>query len=133
MGNILKLLVLVSVPLTLAGCGGQDSDLVFSNSAGAVVATATMQLPKLGSGDRDLTGSWRIISASPSFPRPAGTSGACEGSLRAGALEIDLDPGWADDNVLLSGTVRGGQSTGQWLYCTMAGGKTMGTFTLTPN
>jgi hypothetical protein len=59
---------------------------------------------------------------------PQTGTGELVGSLEGGVLFVDLNPGWADANVLLSGTWRGGGASGSWTFVGFTGPRTSGTF-----
>jgi hypothetical protein len=42
---------------------------------------------------------------------------------------LDLNPGWADNNVLLDGALNGSTWTGRWSYSTLGGALNGGSFT----
>ena len=50
--------------------------------------------------------------------------------MNGGQFSIDLNRGMADNNVTLSGAPGGEPITGTWYHATFAGGKPMGTYTL---
>jgi hypothetical protein len=66
-----------------------------------------------------------------SFPSGSTTSGKYSADVHDQRISIDLNPGWADNNVVLSGSVSNGSLSGKWYRATFSGGKEMGTFTVT--
>src|SRR5512140_1961702 len=58
-------------------------------------------------------------------------NGALTGSLRSGALDIDLNPLSADNNVLLTGMSADSGYAGAWTWITFAGPSKQGTFVAT--
>jgi hypothetical protein len=106
---------------------------VFRDAAGAVVASADLRLPEpLPATGTSFRGNWRLTSSKAGFPAAAPGSDAYEGEVRDGHVWINLNPGVADSNVMLSGSVGDGALGGTWYYATIAGGKPMGSFTVTP-
>jgi len=94
------------------------------------VATAILVLPELGVEDQEFTGTWEMVSTSPEFPKQSVTPGSYKGAIQKGTISIDLNPGWADNNVVFWGEIKGELLTGQWFHATFAGGAPMGKFIL---
>jgi hypothetical protein len=55
-------------------------------------------------------------------------SGPLEGSFDGTVISIDLNPGFADNNVFLSGTFQGTTLRGEWNFSGIAGPVSQGTF-----
>lgn len=108
-------------------------NLVFHDAAGDVVATADLDLPdELPAADGEFHGKWKLLSSEPAFPSGSTKSGSYKGSVHDGLFSIDLNPGAADNNVVLGWTPKTDPITGTWYHATFAGGKPMGTFNLFP-
>ncbi|MDB5357113.1 MAG: hypothetical protein JWN24_3566 [Phycisphaerales bacterium] len=108
----------------------EAANLTFYDDLGNSVATARLSLPPDAGQMKSLTGNWRLLSSAPRFPRGSTSSGTYAGPGRNGGLWIDLNPGVADNNVILDGSIRDGKFSGQWVRATVTGGKPMGTFQL---
>ncbi len=54
--------------------------------------------------------------------------GRFEGTLKGDALYLNLNPGWVDNNVVLSGRLSDGQYRGDWAYIGYPGVISDGTF-----
>jgi hypothetical protein len=107
-------------------------NLVFLDNAGSVVATADLQLPRpLPPAGRRFHGTWRLLSFKKGFPSASTRPGAYSGDVSEEGVSIDLNPGTADSNVVLGGDFKDGSMTGTWYHATFAGGKSLGTFSLT--
>ena len=124
-------LVATSLALLAAGCADEGGDLVVRDAAGAVVATGHLRLPdRLPPVGQSFEGTWQLASAGGVFPTGAATSGTYTGVVHGRDVSIDLNPGVADNKVVLSGSVANGALTGRWRYETFAGRKDKGTFTV---
>jgi hypothetical protein len=82
-----------------------------------------------------VTGSWALGYAGPdrtNITRWDLGNQIGEGLLRGGqsrsTLDLDLNPGWADNNVFLHGVLTHSQYTGQWSWSGFMGVLTQGTF-----
>jgi hypothetical protein len=88
-------------------------------------------------GDSSITGTWEIGWA-PGADRttvvgPQVGTGTLAGSVGAEHTWIDLNPGWADNNVfLLASTADHGALAGQWQHSTFIGPVAEGRFELRP-
>ena len=129
------LAILVASLLAVGGCRGAGATagaLVVRDAAGNVVATGTLRLPDpLPPVGERFEGAWSLTSSSDPFPAGAARSGQYAGNVHEGGVTCDLSPGMADNNVLLTGTVRGGQFAGTWSHATFAGPRELGTFAVT--
>lgn len=133
-------LLIAAILLGTLGCESRKSvsqpstapagNLTFRDAAGGVVATANITLPKkLPAVGQPFKGNWQIISSKPDFP--AGGNGTYEANVYAEWVSIDLSPHMADNNVVFHWTPTSQPITGPWYHATFAGGKQMGTFTIT--
>lgn len=128
----------------LAACGATKDVLVPSpdavpgglyayeayTMAGAPLLSGTMLLDV--HRDASVTGTWSIgwvPGADTSVAvGPQVGAGMLRGSIENGMLLLDLNPGWADNNVFLSGTARNGAIVGTWGYSTLVGAVSGGSF-----
>jgi hypothetical protein len=118
-------------PSTSAPATAPAGNLVFRDASGNVVATADVELPAtLPAADGTFKGNWRLLSSEPAFPSRSTKSGGYEGSVSGGLASIDLNPGMADNNVVLMWSSGAEPITGTWYHATVSGGKAMGTFSL---
>jgi hypothetical protein len=107
------------------------SELVLFDQKGKVVARCELALPENAAGKSQFSGSWRLLSYSPNFPKNSTSPGGqYTGHAEGGRLSIDLNPGVADSNVVLDGKVDNGKISGEWILATVIGGTPKGTFEL---
>lgn len=134
--------VAIALLLLIAGCGtkkpttrpadglhNQDA-LQFKDLEGHTIATGLLTLPSPLPESGEFAGRWMILHAEENAFFRARQSGNYAGQSRSGAINIDLTPRMADNNVLLVGAITGGTITGEWSHSTIAGPQKMGTFTL---
>jgi hypothetical protein len=96
------------------------------NAGDSVVVVGTITLNN--SDSTRLTGRWALIAVNGSVDvGPQTGTGTLSGSTAAG-VSIDLNPGWADNNVFLDGAFAGGVITGTWRWSTFAGVAAEGRF-----
>lgn len=132
------LMLLTSLAL-LAGC--KDSgDTIRSNEPASgiyqykaldpkhqvvVTGTLTMRIDDAGL----VQGEW-ALEKQGSFEKtgPQIGAGTLEGSIQNNDIQINLNPGWADNNVLLSGRFERGAWVGTWSWVTFAGPTSGGSF-----
>ena len=138
--NMRSICLIATMFLLALGCESRPStsppspvpagNVVFRDAAGNVVATADVELPEtLRAGA--FKGKWKLISSKPAFPSGATKSGSYEGSVDGDHASINLNPGMADNNVVLGWSTKTDLITGTWYHATFSGGKPMGTFVLT--
>jgi hypothetical protein len=107
-------------------------NLVLRDAAGEVVATADLELPdKLPPNGQSFSGTWHLAFSKPAFPSRATKTGAYKLQVLEGLASIDLNPGAADNNVVLGWSAAAEPITGTWYHATFSGGKAMGRFSLT--
>ena len=76
-----------------------------------------------------ISGEWDFnVIGSPENIGPQIGEGDYIGIVENNQLWINLNPGWADDNVHLEGTIDGINITGNWVYSVFAGVMNHGTF-----
>jgi hypothetical protein len=108
-----------------------------TDSAGTLLLTGTLQM--VFQDDSSVTGSWGIErepdAGGDSEVGPQIGEGTLQGRLSAEGLVLDLNPGSADNNVLLIGAlVRDAGApklAGDWRYSAFAGEVAAGHFTAT--
>ena len=123
--------LLIIVMGFLAGCANPDN-LIFRDRAGNIVATGTLSLPNpLPAVGQSFDGRWELRWSTNSFPADSTKSGKYSGEVQETGVSIDLNPGVADSNVLLNGSVINGSLSGRWSHSTIAGGEDLGAFTVT--
>ena len=107
--------------------------LEIRDQSGAVVATGELELPKsLPATGQSFEGKWRLDSSTDAFPAGATKNGTYRGSVGGdGNISIDLNPGTADNNVILSSSKADAGLKGQWYHSTFVGRRAKGSFTLT--
>jgi hypothetical protein len=97
------------------------------DSSGVVVVTGWLTLDL-----RDparVTGEWRLEPVgNPQNIGPQTGEGRLQGAMADGMLQVDLNPGSADNNVLLDGTLAGNAFRGRWMYSGFAGVLNEGSF-----
>lgn len=108
---------------------GGRYDYAARDSADALVVVGTIVLRNNDS--TALTGTWDLRKVGPAGEvGPQTGLGTLAGSTAGGVL-INLNPGIADDNVMLSGTFDKGKITGTWQWVTFAGVTAEGSFEMT--
>jgi len=96
------------------------------DGTGGLVVTGWLAI---ATQDNPIEGSWRLARTGNSGEiGPQTGRGQFSGSLDRESLNLDLNPGWADNNVFLSGTLAEGVYRGGWVYETFAGPVAQGTF-----
>lgn len=126
------LLIGVLVVLVIGFFARQPSNfshrIFFRNDGGKVIATAQIALPEATFFSRDsFTGKWVLETWTDEFPKE-GTSAVDYRATRKGdALRVDLNPPWADNNVVLTGKQLGLRYEGNWCH-QMRGPGAMGNF-----
>ena len=70
--------------------------------------------------DSKITGAWQFAD---------GRSGQLEGIVRSSELNLDLNPGFVDNNLLLQGTMSDGTFSGSWQQIGFPGIMDRGSFT----
>jgi hypothetical protein len=97
------------------------------NAKGTLVIVGTVSLTSIDGST--LSGSWSLECLVPSEQvGPQTGTGTLIGTLQASKAALNLNPGWADNNVLLSGTIDKGSFKGIWMWSTFAGVTSQGTF-----
>ena len=121
---------IVTSLVVLTGCATEGGNLILRDRAGGVVATGDLRLPgELPPVGRSFEGQWRLRTSRGTFPAQAVRSGKYAGTVQEHGVSIDLNPGVADNNVWLVGSVSNGSLRGKWQHATFMGAKEMGSFT----
>ena len=97
---------------------------------GSLVVTGTMNL--IVAADSSVSGTWTLDAVSSSNKiGPQVGSGTLVGSVFNGSIAINLNPGWADNNIFLFGTIAQDRFAGRWTWDTFAGPTASGMFEAT--
>jgi hypothetical protein len=97
------------------------------NSKGALVVVGSVTLAVTGGSI--LGGTWALECIVPGENvGPQTGSGTLAGTIQGAKANLDLNPGWADNNVFLSGTFETDRFIGSWTWSTFAGPTSAGTF-----
>jgi hypothetical protein len=130
---LLACLALVACASSTENAGGLESDYQYTARGAGGEALVTGQLTLTVSDDSVVTGSWSTRWApgadTTTEVGPQVGHGTLAGTLRQGALLIDLTPGNADNNAVLLGSWTGSAVTGTWTWITISGPRTTGAFT----
>jgi hypothetical protein len=130
----MKLYFLIAAFVTLTqGCTTTvpEGRLEFQDASGNIIAIGGLQLPQpIPVNGKTWKGSWQLRSWTAAFPAIATTQGKYVGTVRDEQVSIDLNPGMADDNIVLAAAVTTTVLRGSWYHATLSGPKTMGTFQL---
>jgi hypothetical protein len=96
-------------------------------SAGVLAVIGTLTMAR--SDSTRIVGTWALegVSSIDSVGPQVGT-GMLAGELKSSKLTLDLNPGWRDHNVILTGSIEGEKIVGSWMWITFAGPRTSGTF-----
>jgi hypothetical protein len=147
-GFLRRLTFLAAITICIAGCctgpppdnpkvedvhppdSREAGNLTFYDDAGNSVATARLSLPHDAGQVKDFTGTWRLLSSAPRFPKDSTSSGRYAGHGQDSRVSIDLNPGVADNNVILKGNIQERKFSGSWMRASVAGAKPMGAFQL---
>jgi hypothetical protein len=96
-------------------------------SAGALAVAGSIILTRTDS--TTVAGSWTLNGVS-STDRvgPQIGAGTLAGRIEGSRLSVNLNPGWADNNVILAGSIEGEKIVGTWSWITFAGPTASGSF-----
>ena len=81
--------------------------------------------------DSTITGSWEISAANKYSEKEIGPqigTGKLEGNIKAGKIFMNLNPGWADNNIFLNADYSKDQFKGSWLWSAFIGPSASGSF-----
>jgi hypothetical protein len=102
------------------------------NSKDILVVTGSMTLALIDS--ISISGTWMLECIVPGEKvGPQTGSGTLRGSLQGGRIMVDLNPGWADNNVFLSGSFDKDRISGTWMWSTFVGPTSKGKFEAVKN
>ena len=77
-----------------------------------------------------VSGKWQLSKiGDPENIGPQLGDGKLQGTIEKNKIWLDLNPGWADNNVFLNGTIAKNQIEGFWNYSTFVGSVNGGQFT----
>ena len=97
------------------------------NSKGAVAVSGTMILASTDS--THISGTWSFeLQIAGEQVGPQVGSGTLAGSRQQATISINLNPGWADNNVYLTGTIGPNGINGRWDWSTFVGTSATGSF-----
>jgi hypothetical protein len=109
--------------------GGPPASYSYSafNSKGQLVVVGSMTVAMMDS--RIVSGTWRLecVAQCENVGPQTGT-GTLRGSIQESTVTINLNPGWADNNVFLSGSFDKDRFSGTWMWSTFVGPTSEGTF-----
>ena len=113
-----------------AALGGGSFDYIACDADGRLLLVGQLVLQTASGGA--VTGTW-VIDWAPGADRnvnvgPQIGSGELQGFLNAGQLMVDLNPGWADNNVYLAAEWRLEGGRGMWSWSTLIGPQGGGSF-----
>lgn len=111
-------------------CKIPDYNIALNDKAGNVVALGNIDLPSsIPPVGISFQGACKLNVLLPDVDIK---SDLYEGNVHANEVVIDLNPGIADNNIILKGTISGRSLGGNWYKTSIAGAKEMGTFRSTP-
>jgi len=134
----MRALSLIVGTLVLAACEGgfappndgeeQTWEYTAYSAAGTAVVTGTFHVIADG---RDFKGTWSTHLLQPNADvGPQVGTGTLRGSwdIEGQTIGLDMNPGWADNNVFLTGTPGDDGLRGTWSHSTIAGPRARGDF-----
>ncbi len=127
-GALTIALVLCARPATKPA---KTANLILYNQASEEVAKFIMEIHATEEVDQKLSGNLSRDWASPKFTHGDACGKRFTGELHHDDYTADLNPGTADNNVVLGGKRAGNKITGEWSFCSFVGSKTQGKFELT--
>jgi len=129
--RIFHKLSVIFIVAMLGACGEPTvtHKLELSDESGTVVAALALTLPaSLPASELPFEGSWQLQSNTGSFPIGAVQPGHYLGFIQDGKVILDLNPGVADNNVVLEAPAQITQMAGRWQLATAAGFQPGGSF-----
>ena len=97
------------------------------NSNGVLVVTGTLRLTC--GDDQTIEGGWSLGNLLPDEQiGPQTGTGTLRGTLQGTSVSLNLNPGWVDNNVFLSGTFGKDGFSGTWTWVTFVGPTASGKF-----
>lgn len=132
--KIVSLGLILAATFLIVGCNDDESSpatgsyryTAFLNST--LVVEGTIQIDSLSA--QNVSGSWDLhaVGEERNDIGPQVGTGTFTGSLDAGALNINLNPQMADNNVTLHGVFSGNTIRGEWSFSGFAGVINQGSF-----
>lgn len=130
---LLACLFLAACATPVEGPAGLDPSYRYSARGANGDALVTGELILTVTDDSVVSGTWSTRWAfgadTTTEVGPQVGHGTLAGTLRQGALLVDLTPSNADNNAVLQGTWSGDTVSGAWTWITISGPRTTGTFT----
>lgn len=134
---------LVVLLLGTAACSDASEPFEFSDGTLRYEATTTVGLPLVEGElrlryptDSTVAGTWAFRVSPGADPAievgPQVGAGTVAGSRVGNTLYLDLNPGWADNNVFLTGEAAAGALRGRWTWSAFTGPRASGRFTAEP-
>ncbi|MCX6142957.1 MAG: hypothetical protein NTZ35_07030 [Ignavibacteriales bacterium] len=114
---------------SLPPSGGSPSSYSYSgyNAKGLLVVAGSMTLAVTDSWT--VSGTWTLKCVAPGENvGPQTGSGTLTGSIQGARVMVNLNPGWADNNVFLSGSFDKDRFSGTWMWSTFVGSTAEGRF-----
>jgi hypothetical protein len=97
------------------------------NAKGTLVIVGSFSMATTGGSE--VSGTWSLACIVPGEQvGPQTGTGELAGTLEGARLTLSLNPGWADNNVYLTGSIGKDQITGTWMWSTYAGPTSQGSF-----
>ena len=130
---LLACLFIMACTTSMESAGGLDAPYEYTARGADGHVLVTGELTFTVTEDSVVSGSWSTRWAfgadTTTEVGPQVGHGSLAGTLRHGALLVDLTPGNADNNAVLQGTWSGDTVAGTWTWITISGPRTTGTFT----
>lgn len=132
--KIISFLILLLI--FCVGCNNNDESIGLSgtynysgyNADDVLIISGTLDLNV--SDSTHVTGTWQLNQVNDeNNVGPQTGTGNLEGGFNNDVLMLDLNPGWADNNVFLIGKFEAGNFNGAWEYSGFAGAINQGYFT----
>ncbi|UCG06347.1 MAG: hypothetical protein JSV83_20950 [Desulfobacterales bacterium] len=100
---------------------------IAKDNNGAVIAEGKLEITSVAANA--INGKWELKTSAPMEQTgPQDGQGKIGGQLSRNKIILDLNPGWRDNNVVLSGTFQKGKLSGTWGWYGIAGAMQEGTF-----
>jgi hypothetical protein len=140
--NRFLILLIPAAILSLAACADRGEQPVDSlhpggvpvsyryrayNAKGDLAVDGTFTLTSIDSAT--VSGTWSFVAILPAEKiGPQTGTGKLRGTIQKSSISIDLNPGWADNNVFLQGIISSDSIAGTWMWSTFAGPTSEGRF-----
>lgn len=125
----MRFITVLVMLLIVTSCDESDKLYEYSgfDSTGAKIVTGWLLFERWDS--TAIEGEWSFTAVGQAQNiGPQQGSGILRGGYDSTAVWINLNPGWADNNVFLSGIVRGNKISGIWTYSSFFGVVNQGSF-----